>query len=359
MHSIALNFFPITTTQFETKLYRLPHNDRGRPTTGIEQPILRSLEVDGHRDDYWTLFKHVEGSIETVCEPFTNVYVTMDALRLALIESCEVNLNASEFRVIDGFRRRVEITLATHREGSQVTLLEPYLLRSRGIFGFLADFRFHPEEQHRGTRRALQLSLSLDKHGRANRNRYADKYLKLVEFVRRFHSTIFPLTLPGGHKVEVDSRLEKLTPERLNIKHYIVGSGSESNSQFMGVKQSGPLSGITSETRLCFLYRPEDRPLSHSLFRALRGDTFQTFPGMEAMFHHPIRNERVSGIPISNFSYEEIQRVADRVVAEANGSNLVPIVLTPFSRHDKLEENRPYWPLKHAFLSSPNISSKR
>ena len=35
----------------------------------------------------------------------------------------------------------------THPEGKQVISLEPYLLRSRGQFGFLADFRFHPIEE--------------------------------------------------------------------------------------------------------------------------------------------------------------------------------------------------------------------
>ena len=119
----------------------------------------------------------------------------------------------------------------------------------------------------------------------------------------------------------------------------------------MGVKQSGPLENIPDDTRLCFLYRPEDRPLSHDLFRALRGDTFNTFPGMESMFQLSLSNDRVSGIPISDFNSKEIAQAVDRVLADTRGSNVVPIVLTPFSRHDDLEYNDQYWYLKHAFLS--------
>ena len=119
----------------------------------------------------------------------------------------------------------------------------------------------------------------------------------------------------------------------------------------MGVKESGPLRDIPPNTRLCFLYRPEDRPLSHDLYRALRGDTFQTFPGMEQMFRLPLRHENISGIPISNFSDGEIKRTIDRIVAKASGHKVVPIVLTPFSRHDNPADNNQYWILKHSFLS--------
>ena len=143
----------------------------------------------------------------------------------------------------------------------------------------------------------------------------------------------------------------ELKSETLDVKNYVVGSDTEAKSQFMGVKQSGPFKKIPEDTHLYFLYRQEDRPLSRDLFRALRGDTFRTFPGMERMFHLPISNENVSGAALSDFSPNEIQRVRDQVVEDAAGHKVVPIVLTPFSRYDTPEENVAYWNLKHAFLS--------
>ena len=351
MRGIALNFFPLSTEEFTFTLHRLPYLEGERPELDGEQAVRRSLEVDGEKKLYWTLFQKTQGSAEIVCGPYDNNYATIDALRLALIESCNKKLNASDISVVGNIHRSVELCMGTYLEGSQVVRVEPYLLRSRGKFGFLADFRFHPTEEHRRTRRALQLSLSLDSRGQSNRNHYADRYSHLAKFVEKFHSVIFPLTLPGGHEVGVDTSLMELPSEKLDIKHYVVGSRRESKSQFMGVKERGPLKHAPDDTRLCFLYRQEDRPLSHDLFRALRGDTYRTFSGMEQMFALPLTRERVSGIPLSTFSSDEIRRVADQVVADAKGGPVVPVVLTPFSRHDDPEDNDYYWHLKHAFLS--------
>ena len=351
MDSVALNFFPLKTDQFTISLYRLPYLEGARPIIGDEQAVRRNLPINGERENYWTSFEPMEGSTKTICGPFDNIYATIDALRFALLVKCQDTLEPKQFNSAKGYQRRLEITVATHPEGSQVVSLEPYLLRSKGQFGFLTDFRFHPNEDHRGTRRAHQLSLSLDRYGQPNRNYYADRYSQLLKFVKEFHPRLFPLKLSDGHEVEISPHLAKLSPETLDIKHYVVGSGSDSKSQFMGVKQSGPLSLVPTETHLCFLYRPEDRPLSHDLFRALRGDTFRTFPGMERMFRFSLKNDRVSGIPISDFSTKEIGRITDRVVTESNSSKVIPIVLTPFSRHDDLQDNDQYWLLKHTFLS--------
>ena len=351
MRGVALNFFPLETDQFTITLYRLPFVEDARPKIGDEEAVRRYLTVDDQPNNYWTLFQQTPGGTETVCEPFDNSYATLDALRLALIQSCKNNLKSNEFHIIGGFLRRVEIVIGTYPEGLKVVSLEPYLLHSRHQFGFLADFRFHPDEEHRGTRRSLQLSLSIDRHGQPNLNYYADRYSHLVSYVDKFHDRIFPLHMPDGQKVEVGSRLVELSSETLAVKNYVVGSGNESRSQFMAVKESGPFKQCAKDTHLYFLYRQEDHPLSRDLFRALRGDTFSTFPGMERMFHLPISKENVSGATLSDFNTLEIQRIRDRVVADAAGRKVIPIVLTPFSRHDAPDKNAAYWTLKHAFLS--------
>ncbi len=352
MRGIALNFFPLETDQFTITLYRLPFVEGKRPTSGAEKAICRSLDVDGEYKPYWTLFQRTDESTEVVCNPFDNVYATIEALRLALIQSCTSHLPSDCFHVTDSFRRHVEIIMTSFPEGKQVVVLEPYLLRSRREFGFLADFRFHPAEGHRGTRKALQLSLSLDKHGQQNLNHYADRYSHLADYVTKFHDRIFPIQMPGSQEVTVRPQLVELEPKTLDVKHYVVGSDHESKSQFMGVKQAGPFKQSAQNTHLYFLYRQEDRPLSRDLYRALRGDTFGTFSGMKSMFRLPISKENVSGATLSDFSANEIHRICNRVVADAAGRDVVPVVLSPFSRHDDPEENAAYWNLKHAFLSN-------
>lgn len=352
MPGVALNFFPLSTDDFSIAIHRLPFEEGHRPEFDGEMAVKRWLpDGSGKRTCYWTLFQAQEQATEVICKPFDDIYVTIDALRLALVESCKKRLEAERFVLTRGFRRRIEIVLAAHPEGNQVVSLEPYLLRARGEFGFLADFRFRPTEKSRGSRRALELSLSLDKAGQRNRNYYADRYSQLSEFVAAFHRSVFPVTVPGGQSVDVETHLTQLEPSTLDVKHYLVGASTEAKSQFMGVKQAGPLEPCPKDARLCFLYRAQDRALSQDLFRALRGDTFQTFPGMERMFGFRVSNENVTGASMADFGAEEIRRVADRVVADADGRNTVPVVLTPFSRHDAPEENAAYWSLKHAFLS--------
>ena len=351
MSRIALNFFPLTTDQFTIDLYCLPFVQGKRPRTRNEEAVRRSLKIDGHYDYYWTLFQRTKGSTKVVYQPFDDIYVTLDVLRLALIQSCKNNLNSREFQIIKGFRQHVEIVTQGYCEGYQVVSLEPYLLHSRHQFGFLADFRFHPNEKHRGTQRSLQLSLSLDKHGQSNLNYYADRYSQLIAYTNKFHKRIFPLETSSGQKVTVETQLVTLISKTLEVKRYVVGSDTKSRSQFMGIKRAGPFKQISDDMRLYFVYRNEDHRLAQDLFRALRGDTFRTFSGMNDIFRLPISNNNVRGIDnLTDFNASEIQQIRSRVIADAAGRQAVPIVLSPFSRHDAPEDNAAYWHLKHAFL---------
>ena len=354
MRGVALNFFPLKTSQFSIKHYRLPYIEELRPNSGDEVAVLRHFKaIDGEFIPYWTLFQNTKDSTEVECQPFDNIYLTIEALRWALIQKCKNNLNPNQFNIIDGIRRYIEIVTESFTEGSRVITLEPYLLRSRNRFGFLADFRFHPEKEHIGTRKSLQLSLSLDKHGQRNLDYYADCHSQLASFVADFHKRIFPLEMLSGQMVEVESQLLELASDTLELKNYVVGAGVKSNSQFMGVKQSGPLRNIeeVDGTLLYFVYQRENLPLSRDLFRALRGDTFRTFPGMENMFNFPISSNNSKSVPISDFSEKEMQRILELVVTDSAGRKVVPIVLTPFSKHDQPSVNRAYWHLKHMFLS--------
>ncbi len=351
MSEIALNFFPVKTDEFIFKLYLMPYIEDSRPKIGEEDAVRRYIKVDEFDGLYWTLFQSKSGSSEVLCRPYDNTYATIDALRIALFESCKKNLDDNMYRFLGGYRRRLEIITGTFTEGLQVVTLEPYYLRSQKKYGFLADFRFHPDDAHHGTIRSLKLSLSLDRHGHPNLNYYADRYSYLVNFVGSFHDRLFPIEMPNGSKVEVESHLLKIHPEILDRKTYVVGNNIDSQSQFRGMKESGPLRSVSDDTRLYFVYRREDHGLSQDLFRAIRGDTYSTFPGMEEMFSLPLSKENISGVVMTEFSTSEIMNVRDRIVSDAGGRSVVPIVLTPFSRYDEPGNNAAYWSLKHAFLS--------
>ena len=351
MRHLALNFFPLTTTEFSFNLYCHPYNQAKRPSIGNESAVRRSIPINGQYRIYWTLFQESRGSVQVSCQPLDNIYGTLAALRLAIIKSCQENLHRDSFRVIDDFRHYVEVIYKRHNEGNQVISIEPYFLRARHQFGVLVDFRYHPKEEYIGTRRSSQLSLALDKHGHPNLDYYADRYSILVEFVDKLHKLIFPLVLPDGQQITVSDRLVRLPLHVLAVKQYVVGDGKTSSSQFMGVKEFGPLEEIEHHTHLYFLYLKEDQLLSRDLFRALRGDTFLTFPGMQEMFDFSISRRNVTGVVINDFSEEEILNVRDRVFEHASRKKtIVAVVVTPFSRYDKPDRNAAYWHLKHSFL---------
>lgn len=352
MQRVALNFLPVLTRDFRITMYAVPvTGEEQRPVYAGERAIMRRLAEGEEYKAYWTMFDAFDGASRMDMGPFENNYVTVDALRRALEASCQAHLEAESYRVRDEFRREVEVVIERHEEGLAVVSLKPYLLRSVRRFGILASFRFHPCEPHRGTKRALQLSLALDRNGRPNLDFYADRYAKLSDFVQKFHGLLFPLMMSDGQKIEVGSRLVGLSPKTLAVKRYVVNGGQESKSQFMGVQRFGPYERNPDDTKLYFLYRREDHGLSQDLFRALRGDTFRTFSGMDKMFRFPITRRNVRGATISEFEAGEIERIVEMIAADASGCPVVPVVITPFSRHDEAGQNEAYWMLKHAFLA--------
>jgi hypothetical protein len=352
MRGVALNLFPLEDQQCRVRVWQRPYTEGERPEENGEAAVHRRLPTPDGFESYWTFLHEVPAATSSEYELDEHPYLTLDALRDALLRACRLRLSAEEFAVVGGFRKRVEVRLDDWPEGRQVISLEPYLLRSRRVFGYLANFGFRPVEEHRRSKRALELSLSLDKAGQRNLNYYADRFERLQEFVRRYHERLFPLGLAGGHQVHVRRTLVEVETKTLPPKRYMVGAGREATSQFMGVKAAGPFEAAPLSAGLCFIYRAQDRPLSRDLFRALRGDTFRTFDGMESMFGFELTNDRVTGVALESFDRADVIRVRERVLSEAGGTSVVPIVLTPFSRHDEPEENAAYWTLKHAFLEA-------
>ncbi|MDE0103832.1 MAG: Piwi domain-containing protein [Bryobacterales bacterium] len=351
MRRIALNLLPILTQDFRITVYAVPPFGEDRPEFAGERAVLRHLPDGEEYVPYWTFFEPVDGAKRVDLYPFDNTYATIAALRRAIEEKCRTVLKAGTYRVKENFRRHIEVVVERHKEGVATVSLEPYLLRSTRRFGILLDFRFHPAKGLHGTRRALQLSLALDRNGQPNLDFYADRYAKLSSFIRKYYGKIFPLKLSNDQEVEVGSRLVGLNSDLLARKRYVMNGQRQSKSQFMGVNRFGPYKQHYQDAQLYFLYRRAEHGLSQDLFRALRGDVFRTFSGLKQMFAFPVTRENVRGATISTFEGAEIDRIAQNVLRDANGRPVVPVVITPFSRRDEKSENDAYWRLKHSFLS--------
>lgn len=351
--TIALNFLPLETHNFSFSVFRSPYNEEERPATpSNELAVMRKLP-DEHEEykAYWTTFGERPNAERVDLNPHENNFATVDALRASLIARCKEVLDPVRLRPIRGIRRHVEIVMHTHEEGDQVVSVEPYFLKSKKSFGLLLDFRFHPNNGYRGTPRALQLSLALDRDRRANLSHYADRYYHLSAFTRELGHDFFHFELPGGQTIAVSPHFLDLDAERLGVKRYIVGNKAESSSQFMGVKNNGPLEPTPSDVRLYFVYPREYISLSRDIYRALFGGVFRTFSGMKGMFGTAISPANVKGIELESFCLDSIREVQEKVSKDQGEHPSVAIVLTPFGRHDD-QDNDAYWTLKHTFLSA-------
>ena len=352
---IALNFFPIAQQELIFSVYRHSYDQGDRKSdypgcSSWKLPIDDSISSDNlDYTNYWVSFDPMDDFEEYECDLFTNIPLSINYLYRLLKLSCVANLDSEEFESTDEFRKRVYFVLSKYDEGNQTVWLEPYLLKRVGKFGFLADFRFQAKPNIKSNQRTQQLSLSLDKDNRRNRDYYADRFEKLEHFISHFYNRIFPI-VSGSLEISVHRKLLDLEARSLETKTYVFAGGRTANSQFNGLKQYGPLSAVDNNAKVYFVYREQDKPFSYDLFRALRGNTFRTFLGMERMFSYSMGGQNVSGTSIQDFSPGSLKKLIDLTQGDAGERPVVPVVITPFNKNGGEEDNRAYHRAKHVFL---------
>lgn len=353
---LVLNFFPLHDSNFSFPIYRRQFitGEKSENFPGCSKRPLPSNPNEEKYLDYWVSFdeKSQDGFSSFECNSNLNFHLTNEFLFRLIVRSCENNKVSGFYLENDHFiDQRVYFEIAEYPEGKQVIWLEPYYLKSAKKFGFLVDFKFQKKDEVPFNKRVQQLSLSLDYSGKSNTNYYSDRFQKIQEFVRKYHKQIFPLS-DRGAIFSVEDEFVSMKSDSLEPKRYVFGNKAVDKSQFMGVKNKGPLLAANSQTKLFFIYRQVDRPFSHDLYRALRGDTFgSTFPGMETMFRYKLSSENVSGKAIKDFSKAELEQAVDSILAMSKIAPVVPVLVVPFNKDDLNKESETqYYSSKHVFL---------
>jgi Piwi domain len=354
--SISLNFFPLTTQDFSFTVYRkkVSSQQEKRPFNDCKRwnlPEVINQDIKIPYISYWSHYEAKENFKEFICNQSTNNDLTKHYLFHLLKQKCK-ELGADEFEVIEHkFSPRIEFFIQSHPNNRFETVwLEPFLLREYGQFGFLADFRLRLPSGERMTGRDLELSLT-HKGRTRNRDFYLDRFEKLKIFVSKFHGKLFPLNSERV-EIQVEKNLKNLQAEFLNTKTYVFANSKESSSQIGGIRNYSPLSKIVGLKKIYFVYRPQDKPYSYELYRALQGKSFQqTFAGMESIFKFKLGNDTVAGIPVNSFEDSEIEKVAKQIPKNADGKrDGVPILLVPFNKLGSPKDKENYYRLKHKFL---------
>ena len=352
---IALSFLPVKG-DFAYLIHRkeLGESEQSVPgTRWLPRDLSRREEPGEKRSRYAVSLSAVDGYEELKISAWTEVGLTAEVLHQALVKQCQSPALAADVEVpSDSFIRKVAFTLATHGTVREVMWLYAYGLKSTRQFGFLTEFslRVPPEEQIPDKRR-LELSLS-QKNGRLNEDFYLDHYQKLEQFLKRYFSSIENLVLHDGTQLTLDSKLPLIPNFQLAKRTYIFAGDKAARSQFFGLRENPPLKLADQNTRLEFVFLPSDRSKSQDLFRALRGDTYTTFPGMEKMFRTQIGNQNVSATETSGFSNSELSQTAIAIKKKYGDTPVVPVVVAPFTKHVSDEETRRYYAAKHAFLQN-------
>jgi len=351
---IALNFLPLETQQFDFTVYRrksVPGETRLGSTHERLLPISGDCENyrEAEKARYWVSYEPREGFEEFNYSSQTDFHLTENYL-FHLLEVSSRSLLDSDYilpeRKPSGFRFLEIKYVLKHQPNNRRELvwLEPYYLWSKREFGFLVDYSLDVPGDEKFTKRDLELSLT-HKNGRRNFDFYADRFDKIKTFVSKFHHQVFPLR-GDQSPIHVKKTLRELEAGQLEKKTYVFFENHKASSQFVGMKQHHPLHGAPDSGKVFFVYREADKPLSHDLYRALDGKTFQTFPGMKTMFGYDLFSH-TSGIEIHGFNQDEVERLCEHIKKTNDFEHSVPVILIPFEKG-----STDYYLLKHTLLKN-------
>ena len=250
------------------------------------------------------------------------------------------------------FVRQVGFVIARQGEVREVIWISAYGLQVLGHFGFLCEFAVRvPQGSTISDKHRLELSLT-HKNGRANEDFYLDQNKKIETFIKRYFSSISSLSLHDGTRVDIEPRLSVIPSFTLARRTYVFGDGREGRNQFFGLRDFGPFQPADLRSLLVFVFAGPDRERSQHLFRALRGDIYSTFRGMEPIFRAAISRENVSGFEVQGFTHHDLEQTCATLKAQYPKDRIVPVVLVPMTRHTSEKETEKYYTAKHAFIST-------
>lgn len=353
---IALNFLAVRSNDFTFTVYRrLLQNNELQVTNQRWLPEVISEHQTRSEDakKYEISFEPKDGFQAVVLGAWINPQLTIDTIHRALLTRVQKQDLHDRVAVPEkAWKREVAFLLQEHEEGiREVMWCRPFDLKSIGRFGFLLKFALRvPPTANVKVKRVLELSLT-QKAGRINENFYLDQHEKIAAFLRSYYHDIGKLELHDGTVLEIENKLSLVPSFTLSTRTYVFAGGREGKNQFFGLRDNGPFQPAVKSVRLAFLFRSEDRPMSQDLFRALRGDVFTTFSGMEKIFRIPIGRNNVTGIEVPSFGRDDIHKACIALKQQHTEETVLPIALVPYSKHISDEMTLDYYRAKHAVLA--------
>ncbi len=318
-YKIKLNFLGFETAVPSFQVFRKVRHDSDPKSKelglyGFSLPVTRADRDERKR--YWVSFEERKKFEEFEVDPQDNVHLTKRAIFNGLRSAVESNLSPDEFEVPrDGFFEEIQFNFTRHDEGVEQLTVQPYFLKAIGKHGWLLDFHFRVAEGVPFSRSIQQLSLSLDRNFKRNLNYYMDRVGKINKFITARRNVLDKLVLPGTEvTLKTRKKFEAIPAKTLRSKVYQFANSREGKSQFVGLKQHGPLEPLPTVPKLLFAFREQDRQAARILAKALQGGSRErySFPGFESLFKTKLEFD-ANPIVLKDFSVASFEAALKRV----------------------------------------------
>ena len=357
MEPIFLNFLSVRPNDFEFEIFRKPYEDQQKiEDSNVYQTQLPTSSTGKNYRPFLVRFDRQDTYTPFICKSRkTNVRLTVRFLRHMLIERLERKDHSLIYEYQeDRFRSSIDFVLERLEQGHRLITFQPYYLKSTQRLGFLINYRFRKASEIPFGREIQRLSLSLDKSFRANTRYYIDKFHLLRSFIVQELSEIFPL-VGNGTRVDLNSEFEPLSASKLEKKTYLLKGEKKSASQFMGLKQYGPYSGVEGSIHYVFIFENRFRDFANDIYLGLLGKKYGgLFPGLSEFFQLNINKSDVTQVPVSVYTKSSLDAAFQdvlRIAGEKADKRIIGVFIAP-TEEIEFADTTAYYYLKHLFAGN-------
>jgi len=355
MDTLAINFIPLINQDFSFKVFKKKCNENETIKDFSFSVNKYSLPIDNftnvlikERIDYFISLEAQNNFEESVVNSSDKRQLTIRYI-FHLLQNKLKTLKYL-YKTCDNFLNIIDFIMEEDDVGKKCIRIIPSYINNK--YGAILDYHFIKNKDVSNSVEVQKKSLSLDQNGQSNKNYYSDKYDWVNHFIINYFTNISKALNEDG-SITFSANMLQISSRNLNVKKYLFKGENIANSQFNGIKSFGPFSKPCDEWMFGFIFRNDDKPLSHELYFALKGERFATFKGMNQMFGVKFEKNNVIGEGVTDFSELEINRVISIFSQKANGKNIIPIILMPWDKNTATEaEKRLYYYIKHSFLKS-------
>lgn len=348
---IQFNFLPLKNSDFTFEIYRRPV-DGEKDEAEFQYRIPHSSGCKDNYGLFFISFMPRNGSESFICSSFDNIYLTQKWLASKVLAKANDVFNDDDFFLGKNKIPCTSFIIKQTEYGSQVIDIEVYFLKKTQEFGFLVDFRFAANERGKYAVEGKKYSLSLAEDGSKNKNFYLDKYQHVLHFINQYIPRIFPLQI-NALAVDVIRELRPLPCSLLKEKQYVFGGEHKNTNQFGGLTAHHPSAQPQKEPHYVFIFHKSRINISREIVKALRGETYITFPGMEKMFKVSFSNDKISSIQVDNYNKESLSAIEnqlDDIIQKHPKSQTVGIFAGIQKDFDDNQLYSPYYIVKNMFL---------